>query len=268
MNTMGIFVTGTDTGVGKTVVAAAIASLFRAAGIDAVPMKPVQTGCISMPSGWVVADLEFCLNMANFEPSLTEQKLMAPYCFQAACSPHLAAAQAGERISISRIVNDFSVLNANHEVVIVEGAGGVLVPINGEETMLDLMVRLSLPVLLVARPWLGTINHTLLSLRELRRAGLAVLGVVFNSSRSRPPIQALSLPGIRHGGGKDALLLSDEIVHDNRLTVERFSGVPVLGNLPFIEEIDAKLYKDFLIACSPYFPSARDLLERISDPWL
>ena len=263
MNTMGIFVTGTDTGVGKTVVAAALVSLFRAGGIDAVPMKPIQTGCISTPRGDVVVDLEFCLNMADFEPSLAERKLMGPYCFQAACSPHLAAAQAGEKISISRILNDFSVLNAHHDVVIVEGAGGVLVPINGEETMLDLMVRFSLPVLLVTRPWLGTINHTLLSLRELRRAGVAVMGVVFNSCRSSPPIQALPLPGVGHGGSKDTLLLRDEIVHDNRLTVERFSRVPVLGNLPFIEEIEAKLYKDFLIACSPHFPSARDLLERI-----
>ena len=267
MNTMGIFVTGTDTGVGKTVVTAALVSLFRAAGIDAVPMKPVQTGCISTPHGWVVVDLEFCVKMANLEPPPAERKLMAPYCFQPACSPHLAAVQAGEKISISRIVNDFSALSANHDVVIVEGAGGVLVPINGEETMLDVMVRLSLPVLLVARPWLGTINHTLLSLRELNRAGLAVLGLVFNGSRSSNPIQALPLQGGGQGGGKDAELLQDEIVHDNRLTVERFSHVPVLGNIPFIEEIEAKAYEDFLIECSPHLPSAKDLLERINGPW-
>ena len=240
MNSKGIFVTGTDTGVGKTVVTAALVSLFRAGGIDAVPMKPVHTGCISTPHGWVVVDLEFCLNMANLEPQPAERKLMAPYCFQPACSPHLAAAQAREMISISRIVHDFSALKANHELVIVEGAGGMLVPINDEETMLDVMVGLSLPVVLVARPWLGTINHTLLSLRELARAGVPVLGVILNDSRP---------------------CAWDEIVRDNRLTIERFGDAPVLGHLPFIKEIEAKSYKDFLDACSAHLPSAKDLLE-------
>jgi dethiobiotin synthase len=244
MNKRGIFVTGTDTGVGKSVVTAALVSLFRADGIDAVPMKPVHTGCISTPHGWVVVDLEFCLDMANLEPSLAERKLMAPYCFKPACSPHLAAAQSYETISISRIVDDFSVLMTNHDLVIVEGAGGVLVPINGEETMLDVMVRLSLPVLLVARPWLGTINHTLLSLHELARAGVSVLGVIFNDSR--PCAQ-------------------DKIVHDNRVTIERFAHAPVLAHFPFIEEIRAISYKDFLDASSPHLPCAKHLLERIDE---
>jgi len=240
MNSKGIFVTGTDTGVGKTVVTAALVSLFRTGGIDAVPMKPVQTGCILRADGWLAVDLGFCLNMANLEPPPAERKLMAPYCFQPACSPHLAAAQARETISISRIVHDFSALKANHELVIVEGAGGMLVPINGEETMLDVMVGLSLPVVLVARPWLGTINHTLLSLRELARAGVPVLGVIFDDS----------LP-----------CAWDEIVRDNRLTIERFGDAPVLGHLPFIKEIEAKSYKDFLDACSAHLPSAKELLD-------
>ena len=242
MNSKGIFVTGTDTGVGKTVVTAMLVSLFRAGGMDAVPMKPVHTGCLSTSHGWVVVDLEFCLSMANLKPAAAERKLMAPYCFQPACSPHLAAAQACEKISVSRIVHGFSVLKANHDLVIVEGAGGVLAPINGEETMLDVMVGLSLPVLLVARPWLGTINHTLLSLRELDRAGLPVLGVIFNDSRS---------------------CTWDEIVRDNRLTIERFGHARVLGHLPFIEEIETKSHKDFVSACSPYVPSVKDLLERV-----
>ena len=250
MNSKGIFVTGTDTGVGKTVVTAALVSLFRADGIDAIPMKPVQTGCIPEAGGLVVVDLEFCLNMANLVPSLAEHKLMAPYCFQPACSPHLAAAQVGETISVSRIADDFSALQADHELVIVEGAGGVMVPINGKETILDVMVRLSLPVLLVARSLLGTINHTLLSLRELALAGVSVLGVIFNDSRP-------------YTGGKDPELLWDEIVRDNRLTIERFGDAPILGHLPFIEEIKAKSHRDFLDACSPHLPSARDLLERM-----
>lgn len=260
MNDGGIFVTGTDTGVGKTVVTAALTSLFRADGIDAVPMKPVQTGCIPAPLGQEAIDLEFCLNIANLEPSLAERKLMAPYCFQPACSPHLAAAQACETISISRIADDFSVLKANHDLVIVEGAGGVLVPINSKETMLDVMVRLSLPVILVARPWLGTINHTLLSLHELARAGVPVLGVIFNDSRPCTRNEAtVQGAGKIEAGGETG---GDEIVRDNRLTIERFGDAPVLGHLPFIKEIEAKSYKDFLNACSPHLPSAKDLLQR------
>jgi len=242
----GIFVTGTDTDVGKTVVTAALVSLFRSGGIDAVPMKPVQTGCIPKADGWVVVDLEFCLDKANLAPSLAERRLMAPYCFEPACSPHLAAARACETISISRIADDFSALKAGHGFVIVEGAGGVLVPINSKETMLDVMVRLSLPVLLVARPWLGTINHTLLSLRELALGGVPVLGVIFNDSRART---------------------QDEIMRDNRLTIERFGHAPVLAHLPFIQEIEAKSHKDFLDAYSAHLPSAKDLLERINGPW-
>jgi dethiobiotin synthetase len=264
---MGIFVTGTDTGVGKTVITAALVSIFRADGIDAIPMKPVQTGCTPKAGGLVAVDLEFCINMVNLVPPLAERRLMTPYCFQPACSPHLAAVQACETISVSRIVDDFSALKAGHDLVIVEGAGGVLVPINSEKTMLDLMVRLSLPVLLVARPWLGTINHTLLSLQELARAGVPVLGVIFNDSHPCTPTLHSPLKGEGLGGGKDPELLRDEIVKDNRLTIERFGGAPVLGHLPFIKEIKAKSYKDFLDACSPHLPSARDLLERINGQW-
>jgi dethiobiotin synthetase len=267
MNSKGIFVTGTDTGVGKTVVTAALVSLFRADGVDAVPMKPVQTGCIPEAGGLFVVDLEFCLGMANLVPSLAERKLMTPYSFQPACSPHLAAAQACETISVSRIADDFSALKADHDLVIVEGAGGVLVPINDKETILDLMVRLSLPVLLVSRPWLGTINHTLLSLRELARTGVSVLGVIFSDSHSYTPTLPSPLKGEGLGGGKDPELLRDEIVRDNRLTIQRFGHAPILGHLPFIEEIKAKSHIDFLDACSPHLPSARNLLERINSIW-
>ena len=107
---------------------------------------------------------------------------MAPYAFRPACSPHLAAARAGVRIDLACITRAARALAAAHDFVVVEGAGGVLVPLDGRLTMVDLMRRLGLPVLLVARTGLGTINHTLLSLLALRENGLAVAGVVFNQS--------------------------------------------------------------------------------------
>jgi dethiobiotin synthetase len=180
--THGIFITGTDTGVGKTMVTAALTAQWGAAGVDAVPMKPIQTGCEVRHDGWHATDLDCVLLAAALQPPAEERAWMAPYRFVPPCSPHLAAQQADVEISLPHIVSCFRQLATRHRVVLVEGAGGVLVPLGQGHTMLYLMLALQLPVLLVARPGLGTINHTLLSLRELRRAGLHVLGVVFNET--------------------------------------------------------------------------------------
>ncbi|MEI6515477.1 MAG: dethiobiotin synthase [bacterium] len=211
----GIFVTGTDTGVGKTLVSAAILSAMRDEGLDYVPMKPVQTGCQRRRGKWVAPDLEFCLTTAGLKPGSKERADMAPYCFQPACSPHLAAREAGVTISVSKVKAAICRLARAHDGVVVEGAGGVLVPLNARQTMLDLMVVLGLPVVLVARPGLGTLNHTLLSLHLLRGAGLSVLGVVLNQSS----------PG-RWG----------KIENDNARTIERMGKVKVLACMRFQEE--------------------------------
>lgn len=176
----GLFVTGTDTGVGKTWVAAGLLAALRRRGLDAVPMKPVQTGCVGRGPALRAPDLEASLAAAGLVPARGERALMVPYAFRPACSPHLAAARAGVRIDLARIVRAARALGAAHEFVCVEGAGGVLVPLDGKLTTVDLMRRLGLPVLLVARAGLGTINHTLLSLCVLRESGLRVAGVVFN----------------------------------------------------------------------------------------
>jgi dethiobiotin synthetase len=210
--TFGFFITGTDTGVGKTFVAAGVLAGLRRLGVDAVPMKPVQTGCIRRAGILCAPDLEFCLAAADLVPSASERALMAPYLFQPACSPHLAAARAGVRISLPRIVRAARTLATRHACLVAEGAGGVLVPLDGRLTQLDLMRKLGLPVVLVARPGLGTINHTLLSLRALREAGLTVRGVVFNPT-------APGRPGI--------------IESDNAVTVARLGGVTVLASLPY-----------------------------------
>jgi dethiobiotin synthetase len=207
----GFFITGTDTGVGKSVVAAALLCALRADGVDAVPMKPVETGCDPEDDG-MSSDLGFCLRAAGLEPDDEELRWMAPYRFAPACSPHLAAERAGMRVSISKIADSCGRLSAAHDVVIVEGAGGILVPLDRSSTMLDLMTTLGLPVILVSRPGLGTINHTLLSLRQLEDAKLETAGVVFCETASAP-----------HGF----------IEEDNRRTIEEMGGVAVLGNLPF-----------------------------------
>lgn len=214
----GIFVTGTDTDVGKTVAAAALLVLLRSAGVDAVPMKPVQTGGIRRVDAgcgerWTSSDLDFCLQMAGLEVGAEEYRAMAPYIYEPACSPHLAADKSCLAISFRVIADAFASLLKHHECVVVEGAGGVLVPVGQDRSMLDLMVHLGLPVVLAARPSLGTLNHSLLSIRELRRAGLTVLGVVFCETQATQ---------------------WGEIENDNRRTIERLGDTRILGRIPYM----------------------------------
>lgn len=212
----GLFITGTDTDIGKTVAAAAILSILRGAGRDAVPMKPIQTGCCRRGDETIPEDIEFVLKATGLKPSANELERMCPVRFESACSPHLAAEKAGETISFGRIIAAFHELAAEHEVVVVEGAGGLLVPIVAGLTMLDLMVEMALPVILVTHPHLGTLNHTLLSLRELERSRLVVRGTVLVDSR--PAAWGY-------------------IEEDNRKTIEELSGVPILGRIPFMPDL-------------------------------
>jgi adenosylmethionine-8-amino-7-oxononanoate aminotransferase len=210
----GFFITGTDTGVGKTLATAAVLAVLRVADADAVPMKPVQTGAEPGPDGRLHSpDLDFCLEAAGLEPDAATYALMNPYAFEPACSPHLAAEQAGVRIESDRILAAYQTLAARHDLVLVEGAGGVLVPLDRERTMLDLMAALGLPVLLVARSGLGTLNHTLLSLAAFRDAGLDVAGVIVN----------------------DAVPAAWGVIEqDNIGTLGRLGRVRVLGRIPHL----------------------------------
>ena len=157
----GFFVTGTDTGVGKTVLSALLV-----AALDAVYWKPVQTGAVEG------TDRE---SVRAWAASPEEQLLPERYCFDPPVSPHLAAREAGVRIALDSF--EFPEARANR-TWIVEGAGGVMVPLNERDLMRDLMRRLGLPVVVAARTALGTINHTLLTLAALRDAHLSIRGVV------------------------------------------------------------------------------------------
>jgi len=211
-----LFITGTDTGVGKTVVAAALTYMARTTGVDAVLMKPIQTGCTRAGPELIAPDLDFCLTLCGLKPSQDERELMSPIRFEPACSPHLAAALAGESIDLDRIRTAYSALHGKHEVVVVEGAGGLLVPINAEQTIADLIALLQLPVLVVARPGLGTLNHSFLTLTELRRRKAKVLGVVAVHTQPAPD-------GI--------------IEEDNARTIQRMGNVPFFGSVGYLEEL-------------------------------
>lgn len=214
--TKGIFVTGTDTGLGKTVIAAALLAAARAAGLDAVYLKPVQTGGRRRAGKLTAPDLEFTAFFAGRRFAEEEQKYAVPYCFRQPCSPHLAAQIERRSIRFATIMKSFDQLKRRHDFVIVEGAGGIFTPLSFRRTMLDLAQALDLPVILVARPGLGTINHTLLTLRMLKAAGLNVPGLVLNYSANRRP-------GLIEAGNKTA--------------IERLGKTRVICEFPFLRDL-------------------------------
>lgn len=166
----GLFVAGTDTGVGKTTVAVGLARLIRRAGRVAIPYKPVETGCAPEP-----LDARRLWEAARPPTTLAET---CPFPLALPAAPAAAAAVAGLRLELAELVRGGQALATRGDVLIVEGAGGLLVPIDGAQTNADLASQLGLPILLVGRMSLGTINHTALTISELRRRGLPLLGLV------------------------------------------------------------------------------------------
>jgi dethiobiotin synthetase len=169
----GLFVTGTDTEAGKTVVAGAILAALRARGERVAAFKPVVTGTDGPPDRDWPPDHELLARAAGSTPAA-----VAPHTFGPAVSPHLAAAQAGRRLDPEELVAGARAAAATADLLVVEGVGGLLVPLTEEFLVRDLALALGLPLVVVARPGLGTINHTLLTLEAARAAGLDVAAVV------------------------------------------------------------------------------------------
>jgi dethiobiotin synthetase len=181
----GFFVTGTDTGVGKTFVSRLLVEALSRRGPVSY-MKPVQTGCKAYKgSGLLAPDFEYVKKWGMLV--LGPEEIHVPYRFVPACSPHLAARFARRKISLPRIgicldkIAKLPMMRGG--CVVVEGAGGVLVPLGPSESMIHLMVRLGLPVVLVATPGLGTLNHTFLTMCALASAGLRCAGLVVNCAK-------------------------------------------------------------------------------------
>jgi dethiobiotin synthase len=187
-----VFVTGTDTGVGKTVVSALLC-----AALDGTYWKPVQTGSRQGTDRHTVRTLAVLMH---------EDEIPEVYCLPEPVSPHLAARWTGVRLRLDAFRRPQI---PESKWLIVEGAGGVMVPLNDTEFMRDLIKYLGFPVVLVARTALGTINHTLLSLEALGHAGINVLGVVLNGEESK----------------------------DNREAIQQFGKVPILGWVPPLTRI-------------------------------
>ena len=213
----GLFITGTDTGVGKTVVACAIAAWCYERGMNVGVMKPVATGgrrvSVHGVRRWVCDDALHLARAAHVEDPWA---LINPICFREPLAPWVAAQRAGTSIRLREAERAYHRLCALHETMVVEGIGGLLVPLTRQQTVADLIKRLDLPVLIVARSQLGTLNHTLLTLRAARAAKLRVLGIILN--RAEPPTR-------------------DPMAHlaeqTNPQALARLARVPILGRLPY-----------------------------------
>lgn len=207
----GLFITGTDTGVGKTLVTTALAVCLAQRGLSVGAMKPVETGYGD--GGVANSDAARLYTAAGMRAPVDS---MSPYRFPDPLAPLDAARRAGTTIRLQKIVASFRSLAARHEVMLVEGAGGVLVPLSERADMRDLIERIGLPVLVVGRTALGGINHVLLTVEALARRRIAIAGIVLNRTKDAA---AATVDGMQ-----EASTLA--------LLRER-CGAPVVGPVPY-----------------------------------
>jgi len=204
----GFFITATDTGVGKTVITAALAKVLRAEGRDVGVMKPVATGCVHRREGLVSEDAEFLAHAADAPEPLAE---INPIRLASPLAPTVAAARAKTELDLAPMWAAWRRLRDAHEILLIEGIGGILCPITRKMAVADMAVRFGMPVLIIARPNLGTINHTALTVEAAKSRGLGVAGIIINRyDRDTEDVAQMTAP--------------EEI--------QRATGVPVLGLVP------------------------------------
>lgn len=205
----GVFVTGTDTGVGKTMVAAGIAGALNAAGIDTGVMKPVATGDIG-----VSQDALILKAVSGVDDELG---LINPVCLKEPLAPFAAARRGKVNIDIEVITAAYEKLRKRHDFLVVEGVGGAMVPIKKDYLVVDLITDLGLAAVIVTRPGLGTINHTLLTVEALRNRGIEIIGIIINKGNSQA---------------------KDKSVKTNPGIIAELTGLPILGVVPKIGDND------------------------------
>jgi len=200
------FVTGTDTEVGKTHVSCLLLKQYAAQGLKVIGMKPIAAGCELVNGEWVNEDVQKLIAASNVTAPLA---LINPYRFKEPIAPHLAAEKAGVTIEIKTIVNAFKQLQTMADVVIVEGAGGFLVPLNTKANMADLTIALGLPTILVVGLRLGCINHSLLTAEAINERGLTLHGWVANHIDPEMEVQKENIQTLTQQLGVEPMLVSE-----------------------------------------------------------
>lgn len=207
----GIFITGTDTGVGKTFVSIGLLQAFKEMGFSVCPMKPVETGCRINGGKLIPLDTLKLMDASGVKEPI---EVVNPYRFKPSLAPAVAAELEEAVIKRSRIISSYKKLSNKYDITIVEGAGGIMVPVYKRYLYLELIKDLDIPVIIVSRPGLGTINHTLLTIRTAQSRGIKILGVIINYA------------------AKIKKSLSEKT---NPEVIEQLGGAPVLGIVPYFK---------------------------------
>jgi len=215
----GIFVTGTDTGVGKSIISGLLARYLQDKGYKVITQKWVQTG------SRVSTDINVHLRIMGAAKGSVNNyaHCVCPYIFRLPASPHLAAKAENNKISIAKIKKCFKILASKFDFVIVEGIGGALVPVDEKHLVIDIAKELGLPALVVAQNKLGVINHALMTIEVLRRRKIKILGVIFNNCRRQNKL----------------------VLKDNPEIIKSITQQKILGCLPWNKRMDL-LYKKFI----------------------
>ncbi len=206
----GVFVTGSDTGVGKTVIAGAIAAAIKAHGLDVGVMKPVASGAKEIEGKLVSEDAVYLKKIID---STDDDDLVNPVRLEPSIAPTMAASKCGVPIDIDKIWKAYETLTNKHDFVVVEGIGGLMVPIDDTLFVADLVRKMDLALVIVSRDYLGTINHTLLTVEYARSRNIRIKGIVINMLKN-----------------------GDDFVRE----IEKYSSVPILGTIPFKEEVSVE----------------------------
>ncbi|MDD4600217.1 ATP-dependent dethiobiotin synthetase BioD 1 [bioreactor metagenome] len=211
----GLFITATDTEVGKTVITGALAAAFKQRGLQVGVIKPVASGGVRNNNGQLVAeDATFLLKATGLDE--THRKVINPLCLAPALTPAVAAVESGITIDIDHLESCCQNMLNSCELGLVEGVGGITAPIWADYLVADLMKTLALPIIIVARPNLGTINHAVLTAHYARQRGLTVLGFIINSWQDET---------------------CGVLEQSNLDYIKRLTGLPILGKFPHSNKI-------------------------------
>ena len=227
MDLKGLFITGTDTGVGKTLVTTCLLSAFRQHGLDAGVMKPIETGVEDPATPGEDARILIAAAQVDDDPAD-----VSPLRLKPAASPYQAGQMERRPIQIEPILSSYRTLCDRHRYMLVEGIGGLQVPITARYRVLDLARDMGLPLVVVARYSLGTLNHTLLTLKAAQDEGLSIFGIVLNHAVPRP------LNSVEKGCAE---------------IIEELAGVPVVGQCPFIDPASPRPRMEVLEAIGQSF---------------
>ncbi|PIP21277.1 MAG: dethiobiotin synthase [Candidatus Omnitrophica bacterium CG23_combo_of_CG06-09_8_20_14_all_40_11] len=217
----GIFVTGTDTGVGKTIITGLLGRYLSDKGYNVITQKWIQTGCRDS----LASDIKLHLKIMGRDKNDLKDYAgsVSPYTFRVPSSPHLASLIENKIINPNKIIKSFKLLSRRFDFIIAEGVGGVLVPFNKKRLVIDIVRDLDLAVLVVAQNKLGAINHTLLTIEALEKRKIKILGIIFNNLKKE----------------------NSRIIEDNPLIIKALTNQRIFGVLPWIET-HVKLYKSFI----------------------